>query len=345
MKIGIFGATGNVGKGAVAALCKEDDVSIVLYGRNKNNFKEEQKNNISCKELDINDKAKLNREIEEVDLTINCVGPSSIVQDSIAALCLEKGKKYVDVSGGKRLKEIIESDYKVYEKGCCILGAGIYPGLTELIVKAAYEKYEDLDELKLYFYGNSPLSFNAAYDIVDGMKNAGGGMSFVRNGREVKILKPQSNKSGNTFFKGRTLMPIVGDEFLDVCKRTGIGKAYFYHSFENEKELMDFVMIKANEQYKTDEEMRQSSNLIQDMFFKDDRPKEVKILLELMNDDESISKEYSFLLDWSIVTGLVAGYAAMDILKKEVSGVHYLSQVVNANNILEKILNFKGIES
>lgn len=343
MRIGVFGATGRVGKGVLKVLEREK-FQVTAFYRNPvkaRELQDFQSEKFKISRLDLEDSEALDEACEECDLLINCAGPSDEIKDRIAVRCIEKGKKYLDVAGGKVLKEKIEQNMTVGNNCCCVLGAGIYPGLTEVFAAAVARKYPSLKELKLYFYGNSPLSETAAYDIVAGMEDSSGGMCYVKDGKAVKISGIE--KMGGEKqppFDHLVTMPVLGDEFREMAFKEKIPEACFFHSFSDNKELMDFVMIKAMQKYRTKEGKAESAKLIQQTFYSPEKRREVILLAEYVCEGE----ERGWIRlwsdeDWSLITGYVAAFAATELIRSEKApiGVFYLEEIIDAEKLLESL--------
>lgn len=349
MQVGVLGATGRVAKGVLKVLDRKG-VQVMAFYRNPEKasemLREFQSERIRFVRLDLEDSEALEKACGECELLINCAGPASEIMDRIAVCCLKKAKRYVDVAGGKALKQKIEQSGALGNGGICVLGAGIYPGLTEVFSSAVARRHPSIKELKTYFYGNSPLSETAAYDIVAGMEGASGGMSYVNDG-VVKKISGTGTKEGRkpSPFDRLVTMPVLGDEFFEMACREKIPEAYFYHSFPNDKALMDFAMIKVMQKYKTRDQKLESAKLIQRMFFRPDEKCEVALLAEYSCNGESDRSGWLRLWsdeDWSMITGYVAGLAAMELMEteKKVQGVFYLAEVADTEKMLDQLGEF-----
>lgn len=138
MRIGVFGATGEVGKGVLKVLAQEK-YQVTAYYRTPRKAYELKRiyyPKIDFEQIDLQRMESIELACEKCDILINCAGPASEILDRIACVCIQKRKLYVDVAGGRTLRQKIELDYKTYNRGCCVLGAGIYPGLTEVFASA-----------------------------------------------------------------------------------------------------------------------------------------------------------------------------------------------------------------
>lgn len=348
MRIGVFGATGEVGKGVLKVLAQEKYQVIAYYRtpRKAYELKRIYYPKIDFEQIDLQRMESIELACEKCDILINCAGPASEILDRIACVCIQKRKLYVDVAGGRTLRQKIELDYKTYNRGCCVLGAGIYPGLTEVFASAIAKSQSFLKELRMYFYGNSSLSENAAYDIVAGMTESASGMSYLRDG---KVLKTTGNEikdlKAKAPFDELVIMPVLNSEFCEMVFKRKIPTAYFYQSFFNEKALMDFIMIKALEKYKTVEQKKESAKKIQELLYSPSKDREIILLVEYITTEKKGSKKWVQFWsdeDWSLMTGYVAGLVATEMAKKmhTVQGVFYLGEMENVEKILERLTSF-----
>ena len=100
MRIGVFGATGCVGKGVLKVLEREK-FQVTAFYRNPvkaRELQDFQSEKFKISRLDLEDPEALDEACEECDLLINCAGPSDEIKDRIAVRCIEKGKKYLQKS-------------------------------------------------------------------------------------------------------------------------------------------------------------------------------------------------------------------------------------------------------
>lgn len=350
MRIGVIGATGHVGAGALRALEKENhDVTAFYYTPEKAELLKKQfPGKIRYEYLDVQDELLLSETCEKCDILINCAGPSSKLQDSIAICCVRAGKMYIDVAGGKNLRHKTEDDCSMYPGGSVILGAGIYPGLTEIAGAAIAEKTASLKKLKIFFHGNSTLSYAAAYDIVSGMEESGDGMSYLKNGIITRISGDDKETKPVPFDQLVTI-PVLGDEYVEMAKKKGVPEAYFYHSFSDDKAMMDFIMIKALKQYETEDGKRKAAEKVQKLLYRPDEAREVIIAARYTYADPT-EETGNFCMksheDWSLITGYIAGLTALELADKSsaLQGVHYVSEVTNPARMVERLRDLCDID-
>lgn len=347
MRIGVLGGSGSVGMGAVCAVCENGRHEVFLGYRNENKVRQsELAECVVPRQVEVFNEASLGEFCQDCDVVINCTGPASVIKDTVGRTCMKLGVPCVDVSGGSMLKTALAECLKSYPGGSCVIGAGIYPGLTELFADYAVRSNDRTKELKLYFRGNSRLSFVGAYDIVAGMeRREGAGMSFCHNGRVEKITeKMETALTMPDGSESVSLLPVLGEEFCKAAEKNQVEKAYFYHTFSDGETMMQFLMIRALEQYKTEEQKAQSAEKIRKLFFTPERQEGVTLIADstfLQNGE--IQKKRKVLTcqeDWNTLTGYVAGYTAIELCgnKEKSTGVYYAAEAVDSEKIIDALV-------
>lgn len=272
--IGILGATGYVGRAAVKTILTSTGHNVMLGSRNPEKIHTmfpELASRGKCLQVDVYNRDMLHTFCRRCDIVVNCAGPAKQILDRVAAAALEQGTHYVDVAGYEYLyrqllqrKQEIEAKKRVF-----IISAGVFPGLSELFPAYVAERYfEEIDLLELFFAGQGDFSLNAAYDIVCSIEeNSGLGMTYCHYGEAKKI--------DGIFHRTYTLpwpvgkldtYPILNQEFERIAKRHNIKAAYLYNTYPNKSVLNTFVMIKALEQYKTEEQKRAAAKALTEQF-------------------------------------------------------------------------------
>lgn len=132
----VIGGYGDVGKGAVDELLKITNSSIVIGGRSEEKgavFLRNIKNpRITFQRIDIYDKESYADKLTNISLAVMCLGPKNI---DFAAYCLETGIHYVDISASHQTMKALRDLPLAKIRGTGVLGVGICPGLSTLLVK------------------------------------------------------------------------------------------------------------------------------------------------------------------------------------------------------------------
>ncbi|MED1798077.1 saccharopine dehydrogenase family protein [Brevibacillus porteri] len=352
-KIGILGATGVVGHAAFQTILSRTNDPILLGGRNLEKLSElftGTDGRLECQQVDVCNEEELHDFCGRVDLVINCAGPSKQIVDKVAVACLKHAVHYVDVSGDEHLyQQLLMRKQEIEEKGLLfIISAGVYPGLSEVF--PAYVAENDLDEidlLEVFFAGQGGFSLNAAYDIVCSIEeDTGWGMSYFKQGEVKKIDGPFHRNYSLPHPAGkRDTYPVVTKEFGLMTKQHKIESAYFYNSYQSNAILNQFVMIKALQQYKTEEQKRASAKLLLEQF--ETKKPGVKdfTMFHLHATGKRDGKKvrvFSTLLypgDWNRISGIIAATVAHLIAEDQnrKTGCFFVAEGVSATGLIDAL--------
>lgn len=337
--VGILGASGKVGGGAVDTMLAATDFPVVLGGRNLEKLRERYQHaeaRIEFMYADVYDSDSLGRFCEQCAIVINCAGPSKQILDRVAAASIRHRAHYVDVSGDEHLyKRLLNRQRDIEEKQLsCIVSAGVYPGLSEIFPAYIAETcFDDVDSLELFFAGNGDFSLHAAYDIVCSIQeDTGLGMAYCKNGETSRIDRPIHRSYRLPSPAGeREAYPILHHEFLAAARAYRFTSALFYNTYEDPSILNKFVMIKALEQYKTEAQKQASARMLVEQFDAHQQQANEYTLFHLLATGCKSGKPLrlaSTLLynkDWNTLSGMVAAHAARLVMEddKRVPGCYF----------------------
>lgn len=351
MKIGVIGSSGKVAKGVIELLLKVKEYSLVLGVHrdlsmvNVNDFPQAK---VSFLEVDVYSEESLWKFCSICDGIINCAGPSASLQARVANVCTRLDMIYVDVSGGQAAYNEI-STIPDFDKRCLsIISAGIYPGLTEIFAAYIAAQYTEPVMVKEFFWGNSELSFNAAYDIVSSLeKDEGTGLSYCHNGKIEKIHNISSVIKFPFFDEEIVVMPFINSEYASMSRKNKIQNGYFYNTFRNNQALIKFSMLKALKQYKTEEEKSDSAQKIITMFQQEVDASVPRVALLVASEgmlDECKMERKDVLIsdyDWNQITGYIAAIAMLYAAeyKRIEKGLYYACDIVDPEYIINKLVD------
>ncbi|MCI1694816.1 saccharopine dehydrogenase family protein [Aneurinibacillus aneurinilyticus] len=349
--IGILGATGYVGRAAVQTILSFTNHHLLLGGRNQEKL---------CKlfpmiesradylQVDIYNRELLYHFCGKCDIVVNCAGPSKQMLDRVASACIEQGVHYVDVSGDEHLyKQLMKRKQEIEEKELLfIISAGVYPGLSEIFPAYVAETYFDnIDLLELFFAGQGGFSLNAAYDIVCSIEeDTGLGMTYCKHGEAKKIDGPfHRNYSLPVPAGKRDTYPVLNEEFTQMAKRKKIKSAYFYNTYQNNSILNQFVMIKALEQYKTEEQKRASAKMLTEQFGEKKKETNDFTMLHLIATGNKNGKKlqlvstFLYQNDWNTLSGIIAANVARLMVEgnRRKSGCFFVAEGVHVTKLID----------
>ncbi len=352
--IGILGFRGLVGCGALEMLKSTGKYKLHLGSRSISTDEKQivESEHISYQKVDLVDRQQLEIFCRPCDLVINCAGPSSKILSTVAQVCIDNNKLYVDPSGDKTMVKSI-SDYlkSMQAPPACVLSAGVYPGLTEIFVNyLAEECYDQMFTVKEYFAGGGSFSKNGAYDIISSLANDEGvGLAFCRNGHIEKMTGGLGGSSLLPAPFGQVQhIPLVSDEFLMAARKQKLKEAYFYNTFPNGNMLTQFVMIKASGQYKTEEQKLASAEKLIEIYKRGNKQEDC-FMLHTISSGQKGGKETGFHTtlicdtNWNELSGTVAGIVADVLLEKgEHSGVCcYAQEIISARSVVTHLVDVK----
>lgn len=349
--IGILGATGSVGREATKILMKNINYRLILGSRDEIKLKNTFGVSNEIKEyvqVDINDKSKLKDFCNRCDIVLNCSGPSEIILEKVATMCIEQGVHYVDVSGGEKLYDVLKSKEDIIKskKLLFIIACGVYPGLTEIYPRYILEKYFDkISSLKIYFTTQGKLSFSSAYDYICGIENkVGKGMKYIHRGciSNIHNNKIQQLNLGEPA-GSRYCYPIINVEFERMCHENNIEEAYFYNSFYNKEDIENAMLI-----------IKDSKRLGKDIlarkmmgtFIGDSKYSKftmINISCEGIKDNNEIEIEGKILYKGAgnNLSGIVGANVVENIVdnKEENCGVYYVADIISVDKFMNNLIN------
>lgn len=350
--LGIIGATGQVGVGAVKTLLNNYSASLLLGGRKIAKLMEqfgEESETMKYQAVDVFNEASIQAFCENCYLVINAAGPSSLILARVAEACLVTNTTYIDVSGDKAMKLAIEDALAKHNNPItCAISGGVYPGLTEMFV-AYLLRQKWVERISCYFAGKGSFSETGAYDIISSLeKDEGYGMSYYRNGDIKKLTSGiGSQKLLPAPFHQVYTLPLMNEEFIACIKEYRAANAFFYNTFATSKILSDFIMIKAMQLYKTEEEKRASAHRLIETYHTQDNEHEGFIIY--VETEENGKTQTSYLqsnMNWNYGSGVVAACVAMQMQERNSTnkkGCYFAQSIVDVEELMQQLIKTECI--
>jgi short subunit dehydrogenase-like uncharacterized protein len=146
-RIGIVGAYGATGAVVARTFAAQRSRPLLLIGRNTQKLDElagSITGDVATASIDVMDERALVDACRDCQVVINCAGPASVILDRVGHAALEAGAHYVDPGPDERVFQNLRArDSEIRAKGLVfLLGAGYVPGLSELLLRAAYEVHQ-----------------------------------------------------------------------------------------------------------------------------------------------------------------------------------------------------------
>jgi len=343
-RVGIIGASGNVGRGAAELLAENKDIIVRLGCRNPPQSIEKAQN-IEIMTVDIYIKEQLAEFVRDCSAVINCAGPASKIRTRVAKVCMEKEICYIDAAGNKSVYKELKQLSPSCPPAMSIVSAGIYPGLTEMFAIWAVNRIDgEIYFLEEIFFGNNMLSLHAAEDICETLDaDEGKTFAYYDNGTIAKIdFDARGQEKIPGLAEPVSVIPVIYDEFAAAMKMKRVNKAVFYNSFSSQGSLIRFVDIKNNLKNNT-EYSSDKTALVRDIFWSPELEQIFTLIVELKAEENGqlVRKRYvlSSTENWNTVTGYVAAILSRQILSgnDKKPGLYFASEIADIDNIIEEL--------
>lgn len=148
----VVGGYGDVGKYVVEELLSITSKRIIVAGRSRDKagkFIENFDNNrLDFMYLDIYNRSSYADKINGIKIVVMCLSPKN---NDFAVYCLEKNINYIDISPSNQTAHELKKfhDNCINNQVLCLLGVGICPGLSTLLVKEISKDFDLVNEINL----------------------------------------------------------------------------------------------------------------------------------------------------------------------------------------------------
>jgi short subunit dehydrogenase-like uncharacterized protein len=235
MKLLIYGSYGYTGK-LIASQLLKTSIDSVLAGRNENKLKtQSEQSNYNFRVFDLKYPSEIDKNLQDVDLLLNCAGPFSKTAKILVEACLRTKTHYLDITGEIDVFEKLQE----YDQQARVNGVMIMPGVafdvvpTDCLAKYLHEKLPDATSLELAFHGMDKTSPGTTKSQIERLKVGGA----LRENGEIKIVPIFSEEkelvfvdaNGQQFSKKTYLIP-WGD-ISTAFVTTGIPNIKIYQTF------------------------------------------------------------------------------------------------------------------
>ena len=148
-KVLVIGGCGRIGNMVARDIVTHTNATVVVTSREHRTVEPPLKFQI----LDLADTAKLTEAIAAVDLVIHCAGPFRHRDGKVLKIAIDRGVDYLDVSDRSSFyKQVITEHERAKERGVtAILNTGIFPGISNSMVKYGVEQFERPKKIHLSY--------------------------------------------------------------------------------------------------------------------------------------------------------------------------------------------------
>ncbi len=156
----IYGANGYTGE-LITRYAVERGMRPVIAGRNEAAIKAlAEKHSLESRVFALDEKAKLDAALNEVDVVLHCAGPFSLTSRQMGEACLRTGTHYTDITGEIAVFEACAAgDQKAKDAGIMVMpGVGFDVVPSDCLARYLKDRLPTATDLKLAFYGMGRMS-------------------------------------------------------------------------------------------------------------------------------------------------------------------------------------------
>lgn len=338
-RIGVIGAGGKIGQHVIQVLMKETE--CIIKGGYKSTVPALDSGRVEWFYLDVMDKELLMRFCRDCNIVINCAGPMHEIQDRIAIAANYAGAIYLDSYGtiglGEKAEEI---------KQACIFGAGVYPGLTGIVLINAISKFEQVEKCVGISGSYEKINRGAAIDLL--YSNALGFGIVGGNIKEGKVNIDKNNEKKYidiaSGFSRKRIYPYLPSEILSIVHEWNLPQLEWYNIEANEKytNILSFAYKKIINGQSIEDDIE--ALLSMDIHEKDSWN---VLLMDVEGIKNAERNKYSIEISNQSayeLTGIVLSETAVQILGKNIEkGNHWACNVVDTDDIIYRIKKYNNI--
>jgi len=182
----IYGANGYTGE-LITRFAVERGLKPIIAGRNEAAIKAlGEKHGLEYRVFSLDDTAKLDAALQEVEMVLHCAGPFSITSRPMGEACLRNKKHYTDITGEISVFEACAAaDQKAKDAGIMIMpGVGFDVVPSDCLALHLKNRLPSATNLSLAFYGVGRMSHGTQATMT---MNVGRGGAVRRDGKIMPV--------------------------------------------------------------------------------------------------------------------------------------------------------------
>jgi saccharopine dehydrogenase-like NADP-dependent oxidoreductase len=159
LRVTVFGATGSIGRRVVSDLARQEEVEhLTLSARDEQRLLKLGSlfggtERISTEAIDLSgaSSSELKRATDEADVVVNAAGPGYLHETLVANAAIDAGASYVTLNDDVAPHDAVRArSNDASQRGVTLVGgAGVGPGLTDLLTARAAAAFDTIDEIEL----------------------------------------------------------------------------------------------------------------------------------------------------------------------------------------------------
>jgi short subunit dehydrogenase-like uncharacterized protein len=227
----IYGSYGYTGR-LIVERALQQGLRPILAGRNEKKLRAQaEEQGLDCRVVALNDTARLDAALLEVEAVLHCAGPFVHTFRAMAQACLRTKRHYVDISGEiVGFEALAALDTPAKTAGIMLLpGAGFDVVPSDCLAAHLKQRLPSARQLRLFVRGvGAGVSRGTAKSAVENMHRQG----MIRRDGELVQVPPAWNVRERDFGRGYTKVVSVGwGDVSTAYYSTGIPNIEAYFAF------------------------------------------------------------------------------------------------------------------
>jgi short subunit dehydrogenase-like uncharacterized protein len=227
----IYGSYGYTGQ-LILDLALQEGFRPILAGRDEQNVRAQAKqHDLEYRAFSLNETAKLDSALSEVDAVLHCAGPFVHTYRPMAEACLRTKRHYVDISGEiPGFEALAAMDSQAKAAGIMLLpGAGFDVVPSDCLAAHLKERLPSATHFRLFLRGvGAGVSRGTAKSAIENMHRQG----MIRRDGQLVQVPPAWNVSERDFGRGSVKVVSVGwGDVSTAYYSTGIPNIEAYFGF------------------------------------------------------------------------------------------------------------------
>jgi len=182
----IYGANGYTGE-LITRYAVERGLEPLIAGRNESAIRSiAEKHGLEYRVFALDETAKLDAALQEVDMVLHCAGPFSITSRPMGEACLRNKKHYTDITGEIAVFEACAAaSQKAKDAGIMVMpGVGFDVVPSDCLARHLKDRLPTATDLTLAFYGMGRISHGTQATMT---MNVGRGGAVRRDGKIASV--------------------------------------------------------------------------------------------------------------------------------------------------------------
>ncbi|TDB59446.1 NAD-dependent epimerase/dehydratase family protein [Photorhabdus khanii] len=333
-KILVIGATGAVGRSVVAAL---NQLGYQVSGAGRRPCAELA----DYHQIDLFDEKALTELCQPFSLIINAAGPASQIQDRIARAALASATDYLDVAGEPVVWQQLAADEKLaplLQKSACILGAGYVPGFASILPFLAANRLKTMGKVRSYLGGIEPFTVTSAIDFIDSLNEQNGKAGHILSGGALQRAAIEKNVQPETANRAFDALPYLSFELERVARQLNLVDFAAFNLLADRQLLL-------TDQFNGEQGIKQLISQSEELTHHYGQQQHILLEAEgvLVGQPVTLIARGRFTDSYRF-TGIVAALAADMMLKTPQSGLKWLSDLADAEQLLSGLEHMGAFE-